>query len=227
MEPPLDESIWRRGWNDTKVRWHQWQFLLLQAALAPSIGLVTGWVTAAPGIGAAAGMLVVVLGLMSVWIGATVLAPLKQRNEARQQISTKDAINLEVIVGSHSTSAVGGDLQGKVWIRSVSVTMTNHSTFLPIGLSAVWLEVAYGDQSHKLSPISSAHRESMKTYMGLPMPSKELAETVYLQPMQSESGEYQFLEHDFAGTAEIFGVRDSTGKLYEHQFLATRTPDIE
>jgi len=218
MEPSLQETLWRRGWNDTKAGWRDWRFLLFWAVMSPTIGLFSGLLSGNPVLGAVVATLVVIVGLVLVWIGATASAPVKQRNEARQQILAKEAINLEVTVGRQGIAAMGGDLQGKMWVRFLSATITNPSITLPIGISAVWLEVSGKDWSHRLSPLSSAHRDSMESLVGLPIPSKDLTQIVYLQPRQSESGEYHFLEHDSRGTATTFGVEDSTGKLYEHHF---------
>jgi hypothetical protein len=95
-----------------------------------------------------------------------------------------------------------------------------------MGIRKVWLEVTIGNSHMKLSPISSAHRDAMKSYTGLPIPRRELNETLYLEPLQSETGEYQFLEYSFEATAKTFAVQDSRGNIYEHHF-APSVPNKE
>jgi hypothetical protein len=76
------ESAWCRGWSDTKKAWTSWQFLLLNLLGG---GLVSGlsqfflqqWFW---------GVVVAIAGLLVVLVGATVSAPVKQRNEARKQV---------------------------------------------------------------------------------------------------------------------------------------------
>ena len=76
-EHPLDETVWRRGWNDTKAGWLDWRFLLLDVAVAPTAGVILEPLV---------GVIVGVSGLIFVWIGATTRASLLQRNEARYEL---------------------------------------------------------------------------------------------------------------------------------------------
>lgn len=74
----LSESIWRRGWQDTKTAWTSWQFFVLDAVVAVVIGGVFAWYW---------GLVLVIFGMLCVWLGATASAPIKQRNEARAEIA--------------------------------------------------------------------------------------------------------------------------------------------
>ena len=79
-EYPLDQSAWRRGWNDTKTVWASWQFYILDAVVAVVIGGVFGWYW---------GLVVVLFGMFCVWMGASVRVPYKQRDEARALLKSK------------------------------------------------------------------------------------------------------------------------------------------
>ena len=78
MEYPINQSAWRRGWNDTRTVWTSWQFFFLDAVVGVVIGGVFEWYW---------GLVVVAFGMFCVWLGATVSAPVKQRNEARRILS--------------------------------------------------------------------------------------------------------------------------------------------
>ncbi len=80
MEYPLNQSAWRRGWNDTKTTWTSWQFYVLDAVVAVVIGGLFQWYW---------GLVIVAFGMFCVWLGATASAPIRQRNEARNLLSTK------------------------------------------------------------------------------------------------------------------------------------------
>lgn len=56
--------------------------------MSPVIGFAVGRCSGDPAWGFVAGILVVVVGLVSIWIGATVRAPYRQRTEARQLIKS-------------------------------------------------------------------------------------------------------------------------------------------
>lgn len=80
MELPPKETIWRRGWRDAKAGWGDWRFLLFEAIMAPGLGSLSGWQLGS-GVGTITGLLIVVLGVMAVWAGSTLRAPIHQRNE--------------------------------------------------------------------------------------------------------------------------------------------------
>ena len=73
MERPLNESAWQRGWQDAMRGWKSVWFIILEAIVAPLLGLFVEWWWS---IVAVAG------GMLCIWIGATAKAPHKQRNEA-------------------------------------------------------------------------------------------------------------------------------------------------
>lgn len=76
-EHPLDESLWRRGWRDTKVGWTSWQFVILDVVGGGVVGLVFEW---------GWGLGLILFGVFCVWVCATARAPIKQRDEARRLI---------------------------------------------------------------------------------------------------------------------------------------------
>jgi len=77
MDYALNQSAWRRGWNDTKTIWTGWQFPVFELVGGGVIGRIFGWYW---------GVLLVLFGMFCVWLGATASAPLRQRNEARTRI---------------------------------------------------------------------------------------------------------------------------------------------
>lgn len=77
MEHPINESAWRRGWNDTKTVWTSWPFYVLDAVVAVVITAIFGW---------GWGLTIILFGMLCVWLGATASAPVKQRNEAREKL---------------------------------------------------------------------------------------------------------------------------------------------
>jgi hypothetical protein len=82
MDYPINQSAWRRGWNDTKKVWTSWIFFVLDAVVAVVIGGVSEWYW---------GLVVVVFGMLCAWMVETASAPIKQRNEARKRIEELEA----------------------------------------------------------------------------------------------------------------------------------------
>ena len=76
-EYPLNQSAWRRGWNDTKTAWKSLPFILLDGVVCVLVGATFGWYW---------GLGLFVFALFSVLVGATASAPVKQRNEAREKL---------------------------------------------------------------------------------------------------------------------------------------------
>ncbi len=85
MEHPLEGSAWRRGWNDTKAAWTSWKFYILNVVAAGAIGGFTSWYW---------GLFVIVVGMFFVWIGATISALIKQRNEAWSLLKKRKSVPL-------------------------------------------------------------------------------------------------------------------------------------
>ena len=75
--PILSESIWARGWADTKRGIRTWQFWALEVFGGGLLAIFSH-----PLVG-----LVFVAGVVAaIWIGATVRAPFEQRDEARRAL---------------------------------------------------------------------------------------------------------------------------------------------
>lgn len=85
MGHPLNESAWRRGWQDTKTAWKSLPFILLDAV---------GCVVVASIFGVYWGLGLFVFAMLCAWVGATASAPVKQRNEARRLILTRRKVPL-------------------------------------------------------------------------------------------------------------------------------------
>ena len=77
---PLNQTVWRRGWNDTKAVWTSWQFVVLDAVVTVVIVGVFGWYW---------GLAAIVFGMTCAWMGMTASAPVRQRNEARSLLLAK------------------------------------------------------------------------------------------------------------------------------------------
>jgi hypothetical protein len=70
----------------------------LEAIVSPLLGFTVGLVTNTT-LGFIAGLVVVIVGLVSVWIGATIRTPYCQRNEARQIVDELTQPRLTIAVG--------------------------------------------------------------------------------------------------------------------------------
>ena len=227
------QSVWSRARNDTIRATRSLRVQITLVVVSASSGAtahtlapdswsddVAVWFAAALAISAALSV------VAAFYLVAFVLAPYRLLNEARSDLGELDdeSQRLQVVVGSWGRLAVGGDFQGKVWVWFISATITNPSESLPIGTSGVWLEVAQGERRWKIRPISSTQRDGMKSYMGLPIPQRDLSDTLYLEPLQSERGEYQFLEHIPETTAKSFVVTDSKGNTYQRSLTDNHLP---
>lgn len=80
MERIPIESVWRRGWSDTKTAWKSLPFVILDAVVCVVVGSIWGWYW---------GLGLFVFAMLCVWIGATASAPVRQRNEAWSVLSEK------------------------------------------------------------------------------------------------------------------------------------------
>lgn len=108
------DSAWQRGWGDTKRGLGGWRFWVLEAIVSPIIGIVfnNAWLT----------LVVVVFGFLCLYIGATASAPIKQRNEARNQLYKleKDVTlahqNQDISIDLGISRMEGGDLLNKFLI---------------------------------------------------------------------------------------------------------------
>lgn len=76
----LFESIWPRGWRDTKSGWADWRFWIAEILVGGISAMIEPWL----GIFAVLGLAV------AVWIGATARASFKQRDEARIAVQACD-----------------------------------------------------------------------------------------------------------------------------------------
>ncbi len=77
----INESAWRRGWNDTKTQWTNWFFVVVNAAVSIALFLIGFFVSKWYW-----GVVLAVLPFLFVWVYETVSAPRKQRDEAREKV---------------------------------------------------------------------------------------------------------------------------------------------
>ena len=148
---PMDESAWRRGWNDAKAGIVDWRFAVLGFAGSPILGVFTEplW-----------GGLSAIGGLLLMWIGATATAPLRQRDEARE-IASLGAASPEISA-----------LRALVGLRKMGTTQRN-KWMTPVP-SERWSEIAeeYGDwhgavklEMAKLDELAADIWETLDTYV--------------------------------------------------------------
>lgn len=105
--PDLSESIWARGWSDTKRGLKSWQFLALEVIGGGVMGFFVNPIAA----------IVFLVGVaIALWIGVTVSAPVRQRDEARQYSHfLKEMLNAKVDVRIVSESLVTPEMsRGKL-----------------------------------------------------------------------------------------------------------------
>jgi len=74
---PLNEGMWKRGWNDTLSIWKSWPFIILDVVVLV-VSAILEWYW---------GLTLIVCALFFTWLGATAAAPIKQRNEARTKVT--------------------------------------------------------------------------------------------------------------------------------------------
>lgn len=119
---PLRESLWRRGWNDTKTIWTSWPFYILDAVVAAVIGGVFEWYW---------GLCIIIFGMFCVWLVTTVSAPVKQRNEARKRVIRLEEERIPHIELQPTTGKKASYEQGNktAWAE---LKVTNTSSSVPL-----------------------------------------------------------------------------------------------
>lgn len=189
--------------------------------MSPLIGVLVGWL-ATPSVGGILATALILTGIVGVWVGATAGAPLRQRNEARRELSARSTPVLRIDTGALVWSAVGGPMQGKAGVWMVQVTVTNTSETSPMGVSRVWLRLEEDGEESNVEAIALGYREAVKPLMGLPTTADgDISPQLYLQPLQAESGTYQFLDMFGRSDAHVtFFLQDSRGVVVKHEFTA-------
>ena len=89
-----------------------------------------------------------------------------------------------------------------------------------MGISRVWLRLTQDGEQSEVGTIAPAFREAVKSLMTLPVSvDGDISAQLYLQPLQSESGAYQFLDMIGRRDAHVtIAVQDSRGVVVEHEF---------
>lgn len=118
MEQPLDQSLWRRGWNDTKTIWMSWPFYIFNPVVAIVIGGLFEWYWT---------LCIILFGMFCVWLKATISAPIKQRNEVRNRVrellkGTVPTITVNPVTGKRQP--VWGRAEHLMWAE-LKVTNTS------------------------------------------------------------------------------------------------------
>lgn len=161
MGYPLTESAWKRGWNDTKTIWTNWQFFVLDAVVAVVIGGVFRWYW---------GLAAVLFGMFCVWIGSTASAPVRQRNEARNMmLRTRFYLKFESIEWK-LISRPTGPFKGSI---SFQLTISNQEN-VPRSASRFMLEIESENGDKKELPVMNLDGET------------EADITLYLHPHESK-----------------------------------------
>jgi len=82
MKKALNESVWRRGWDDTKAAWTNWSFAIISLVVSIVLFLIGFFVLEWYwGVGFA------IIAVFGTWGYEMLTAPYKQRNEARKQVT--------------------------------------------------------------------------------------------------------------------------------------------
>lgn len=76
------ESVWRRGWNDTKAAWTNWPFVIISVVVSIVLFLIGFFVLAWYW-----GVAFAVVAVLGTWVYEMLSAPYKQRNETRKQVT--------------------------------------------------------------------------------------------------------------------------------------------
>ena len=113
-------SSWRRGWKDTKRGWKSWPFIAWEAALSPLAGTIVG-LSIDPILGGVATLSMVISGFVGIWIGATVSAPLRQRNDGRQRIGQLEG-QISELVESEGTEEQKKRLSQQIALKVIDGT---------------------------------------------------------------------------------------------------------
>lgn len=113
----LSESAWSRGWKDAKRCFADWRFWAVEVLGGGGLALINPVL----------GLLFVVCLAIAVWFGATISAPVRQRDEAREAQS-----DLETDLEKAQTARIGFKVTNNcIWINgntaSISVAVENAS----------------------------------------------------------------------------------------------------
>ncbi len=118
-EPNLSESVWSRGWSNTKRGLGSWQFWVLEVFGGGLMGVL---------ISPAAALIFVLGMLVALWIGATAVAPIHQRNELLKYVKSFQ-VERRIQGGWRSKDGKAEFIltnNGSKSINGVSVTLRNY-----------------------------------------------------------------------------------------------------
>lgn len=147
--PNLSESVWARGWSDTKHALGTWWFWALEVFGAGSIGVYTQ--------DPVVGLIAVAAIAAALWIGATAGAPVRQRNEQREHIrNLEDSLSSRRVEIKREIRPIGDDSYELV------VYVHNPTSNTVRNVSASLLRV-------EPEPVDVEHRKTVKKLIGLPL----------------------------------------------------------
>ncbi len=240
---PLDQSGWQRARQDTSSTFKTIWFWLYEVLIGAGLTiLVLLWIP--PLVKDADGwwltMMQVLVPLIGVLIGLGVLflielaiiAPRKQRNEARHALEKLSQTPLIVECNNYEYSLVGKNwLQENQYIWRFNVILTNNSDTQSVSTKAISLLVNYPTpdgkvKSYALSLVPDTDRDNY----GRPSNAhgEPFGENEYLRHREALTGFYQFLDvaafwkPKFIQTWPTLVIMDSFGAPHRKQFNQSR-----
>ena len=193
----LNESAWKRGWEDTKTAWKSLPFIVLDAVVCVVVGAVLGWYW---------GLGLFVFAMLCAWIGATASAPVRQRNEVRKELQKLSQTPLNVDFYGYSRFLVGkSQLLENQYVWKFPVGLTNTSDKDNIGIKTVSLLLNFNAPDGRLRgfPLLLIPENDKDKYgNNVRERGRPLTENEYLHPHEPLTGFYQFLEEGL----EHFGI---------------------
>ena len=146
---PLSESAWARGWRNTKSVWTSWQFVTVDVIGGILLGSLIKWYWGLP---------IIVFGMLCSWLGATLRAPVVQRNEARRSLHTQ--ANYEDMIADFASMLKKADGLGIIWLQERGVTEA------VLHEAIDWTKKAVNDISLMLGTV---HNKQVRTKAELPL----------------------------------------------------------
>jgi len=113
---PVTESVWSRGWRDTKSTWLSYPFFILDAIVCVIVGELTMWYW---------GLAVIAFGMICVWLRATARVPIVQRNEVRAKIKELQHSEANSVNVKHATGKREHDWERTEHLMWAELQVTN------------------------------------------------------------------------------------------------------
>ena len=181
MEHQLDESVWRRGWNDAQTAWKSLPFILLDTVVCVVVGGIWGWYW---------GLGLFVFAMLCVWIVATVHAPVKQRDEARNELKRYEGLLWIRAKGRRCLDDRMGPIR-KTLAWYFVVNITNPSSDKNLGIRSIVLR-SKRDPKYTLKPIKGIVGAGIQGPKDEGL-SGDFGSELFLEPSEPKAGTLLFV----------------------------------